>query len=74
LGLLPRGTHDPVMFIKPPELRAALHGAGLMPGPITGLAPRGINRRFDLTFGSLPLTSILYVGIAQKPAAVEPAT
>lgn len=74
LGLLPRGTHDPKMFIKPPELRAALHRAGLVPGPMTGLGPRGINRRFDLTFGLLPLTAILYMGTAQKPAAEEPAT
>ena len=74
LRLLPRGTHDPSMFIKPAELRAALQGAGLVPGAITGLGPRGINRRFDLTFGPLPLTAILYMGIAQKPAAVEAAT
>ena len=74
LRLLPRGTHDPAMFIKPAELRAALQGAGLVPGAITGLGPRGINRRFDLTFGPLPLTAILYMGIAQKPAEVEAAT
>lgn len=67
LRLLPRGTHDPAMFIKPAELRAAMQGAGLLPGPITGLGPRGINRRFDLTFGPLPLTAILYMGIARKP-------
>jgi 2-polyprenyl-6-hydroxyphenyl methylase/3-demethylubiquinone-9 3-methyltransferase len=67
LRLLPRGTHDPAMFIKPRELRAAMLGAGLVPGAITGLGPRGINRRFDLTFGPLPLTAILYTGIARKP-------
>lgn len=74
LRLLPRGTHDPAMFIKPAELRAALQDAGLVPGAITGLGPRGINRRGDLTFGPLPLTAILYMGIAHKPAAVEAAT
>lgn len=68
LRLLPRGTHDPAMFIKPHELCHALHGAGLVPGPTTGLGPRGINRRLDLTFGPLPLTTILYMGIARKPA------
>ena len=73
MRLLPRGTHDPAMFIKPAELRAALQGAGLLPGPITGLGPCGINRRGDLTFGPLPLTAILYMGVAQKPAAVEAA-
>ncbi len=68
LRLLPRGTHDPAMFIKPHELRSALRGAGLVPGPVTGLGPRGVNRRLDLTFGPMPLTAILYMGIARKPA------
>ena len=68
LRLLPRGTHDPAMFIKPAELRRAMQGAGLVPGPITGLGPRGINARGDLTFGPLPLTAILYMGTARKPA------
>ena len=68
LRLLPRGTHDPAMFIKPKELRAAFQGVGLVPGPITGLGPRGLNRRLDLTFGPLPSTAILYMGIACKPA------
>lgn len=67
LRLLPRGTHDPAMFIKPAELRAAMQAAGLVPGATTGLGPRGINRRFDLTFGPLPLTAILYMGVARKP-------
>ena len=71
LRLLPRGTHDPAMFIKPRELHHALRGAGLVPGPITGLGPRGINRRLDLTFGPLPLTTILYMGIARKPAVAS---
>ena len=68
LRLLPRGTHDPAMFIRPAELRAAMTGAGLIPGPMTGLGPRGINRRCDLIFGPLPLTAILYMGTARKPA------
>ena len=67
LRLLPRGTHDPALFIRPAELRAALQGAGLVQGPITGLGPRGVNRRFDLTFGPLPLTAILFMGLARKP-------
>jgi 2-polyprenyl-6-hydroxyphenyl methylase/3-demethylubiquinone-9 3-methyltransferase len=66
--LLPRGTHDPRMFIRPRELRAAMQGAGLVPGPVTGLGPRDINRRFDLAFGPSPLTAILYMGVARKPA------
>jgi 2-polyprenyl-6-hydroxyphenyl methylase / 3-demethylubiquinone-9 3-methyltransferase len=67
LRLLPRGTHDPAKFIRPGELHAAMQGAGLVPGPIKGLGPRRINRRFDLTFGPQPLTAILYMGTARKP-------
>ncbi len=67
LRLLPRGTHDPAMFIKPSELRAAMQGVGLLPGAATGLGPRWINRRFDLTFGPLPLKTVLYMGVARKP-------
>lgn len=67
LRLLPRGTHDPSMFIKPTELRIAMQRAGLVPGAITGLGPRGINRRLDLTFGPMPLTAVLYMGVARKP-------
>jgi 2-polyprenyl-6-hydroxyphenyl methylase/3-demethylubiquinone-9 3-methyltransferase len=67
LRLLPKGTHDPSMFIKPAELRAAMDKAGLEPGRFTGLGPRGVNRRLDLTFGPLPLTAILYMGTARKP-------
>ncbi|SEM90751.1 3-demethylubiquinone-9 3-methyltransferase [Loktanella fryxellensis] len=70
LRLLPRGTHDPAMFIKPRELRRAMEGVGLVPGPVTGLGPRGIDRRGDLTFGPLPLTAVLYMGTARKPGGV----
>ncbi|MBC7478370.1 MAG: 3-demethylubiquinone-9 3-O-methyltransferase [Pseudorhodobacter sp.] len=72
LRLLPRGTHDPAMFIKPAELRTALQGAGLLPGAFTGLGPRGLNRRLDLTFGPLPLMAVLYMGTARKPAFEAP--
>ncbi|MEE4278438.1 MAG: bifunctional 2-polyprenyl-6-hydroxyphenol methylase/3-demethylubiquinol 3-O-methyltransferase UbiG [Halieaceae bacterium] len=69
LRLLPRGTHDPKLFIKPSEMRSALTEAGMVPGRFTGLGPRGVNRRLDLTFGQLPLTAILYMGTARKPLA-----
>jgi 2-polyprenyl-6-hydroxyphenyl methylase/3-demethylubiquinone-9 3-methyltransferase len=55
------------MFIKPQELRRAMHAAGLVPAPMTGLGPRGINRRFDFTFGQLPFMGILYMGLSRKP-------
>jgi 2-polyprenyl-6-hydroxyphenyl methylase/3-demethylubiquinone-9 3-methyltransferase len=67
LRLLPKGTHDPALFIKPKELRVAVANAGLVPGPMTGLGPRGINRRGDLVFGPLPLQSVIYMGLARKP-------
>lgn len=68
LRILPKGTHDPAMFIKPAELKTGLEQAGLVPGPTTGLGPRGINRRGDLTFGPLPLRTVIYIGLATKPA------
>jgi 2-polyprenyl-6-hydroxyphenyl methylase/3-demethylubiquinone-9 3-methyltransferase len=67
LRLLPRGTHDPALYIKPAELTAACMAAGLVPGPLTGLGPRGVNRRGDFTFGPLPLKTVLYMGVARKP-------
>ncbi len=67
LGLLPKGTHNPAMFIKPEELRKGLIKAGFVPGDITGLGPRGLNRRGDFTFGQLPSTAIIYMGTARKP-------
>ncbi|MGY9047408.1 hypothetical protein P775_12295 [Puniceibacterium antarcticum] len=72
LRLLPRGTHDPALFITPAELRAALLTAGLTPGPTTGLGPRGLNRRGDLTFGPLPLRTVIYMGTARKAAKPPP--
>jgi len=67
LRILPKGTHDPSMFIKPDELLGGLKASGLIAGPMTGLGPRGINRRGDFLFGTLPLRSIIYMGVAQKP-------
>ena len=67
LRLLPKGTHDPELFIKPQEMRIEMQNAALVPGPMTGLGPRGINRRGDLVFGPLPLQSVIYMGLARKP-------
>jgi 2-polyprenyl-6-hydroxyphenyl methylase/3-demethylubiquinone-9 3-methyltransferase len=52
------------MFIKPDELLGQLRDANLSPDEITGFGPRGINRRGDATFGRLPFTGIIYMGIA----------
>jgi 2-polyprenyl-6-hydroxyphenyl methylase/3-demethylubiquinone-9 3-methyltransferase len=68
LRILPKGTHDPAMFIKPSELVEGLNHAGLQAGKITGLGPRGVNRRGDPVFGRLPLTTVLYMGTATKPS------
>lgn len=67
LRLLPKGTHDPRLFIKPAELGRALAGASLVPGPTCGLGPRGVNRRGDLVFGPLPFRAVIYLGLARKP-------
>ncbi|MEM6462049.1 MAG: bifunctional 2-polyprenyl-6-hydroxyphenol methylase/3-demethylubiquinol 3-O-methyltransferase UbiG [Pseudomonadota bacterium] len=69
IGLLPKGTHDPALFIRPAELSDVMEKAGLSVGPTTGLGPRGINRRGDFTFGPLPSRAIIYMGIATKPKA-----
>ena len=65
LGILPRGTHDPNLFIKSSELKSVMETAGLTVDPIVGLGPNGINKRFDPTFGRVPFTGIIYMGIAQ---------
>ena len=67
LRLLPKGTHDPALFIKPGELASGLRDAGLDVGPTKGLGPRGLTGRFDFTFGPVPTKSIIYMGIARKP-------
>ncbi len=69
LRLLPKGTHDPKMFIKPDELWAQMTSHGFEVGKMTGLGPRGLNRRLDPTFGRLPLKTVIYMGTATKPAA-----
>ncbi|WP_114963885.1 bifunctional 2-polyprenyl-6-hydroxyphenol methylase/3-demethylubiquinol 3-O-methyltransferase UbiG [Tritonibacter mobilis] len=69
LRLLPQGTHDPELFIRPAELTDIMEKVGLCVGPSTGLGPRGINRRGDLIFGPFPSRAIIYMGLAQKPGA-----
>jgi 2-polyprenyl-6-hydroxyphenyl methylase/3-demethylubiquinone-9 3-methyltransferase len=68
LRLLPKGTHDPALFITPAELRAGLTGAGLVPGRMAGLGPRGVSRRGEMRFGTLPVRTAIYMGLARKPA------
>lgn len=65
LGLLPRGTHDPALFISPRELNAKLSGLGFQVGRMQGLGPTGLTRRGDFRFGLVPLTAALYIGSAR---------
>jgi 2-polyprenyl-6-hydroxyphenyl methylase/3-demethylubiquinone-9 3-methyltransferase len=71
LRVLPKGTHDPALFIRPDELRTRMHEARLAPQPFTGLGPRFIDRRGDPTFGRIPLTSVLYMGHAIREGKAE---
>lgn len=66
LGLLPRGTHDPALFIPPARLQGLLETRGFENQPLKGLGPVGLNRRFDFTFGVTPVTWILYLGAARR--------
>jgi len=65
LRLLPRGAHDPELFIRPVELRQKLETLGFDVMPFQGLGPNGLTRNADLTFGSLPTTLVIYVGAAR---------
>ncbi|MFM9059877.1 MAG: bifunctional 2-polyprenyl-6-hydroxyphenol methylase/3-demethylubiquinol 3-O-methyltransferase UbiG [Planctomycetaceae bacterium] len=65
VGGLPRGTHDPAKFIRPAELRAKLIVRGFDVGPFSGLAPTGLDRRLDFTFGRFPCLQIMYMGAAR---------
>ena len=67
LHLLPKGTHDPTKFITPRELIEGLEAEGFQPGPTTGLGPRGIDRSGIPIFGPLPIRTIIFMGVADKP-------
>lgn len=71
MGIIPRGTHDPAMFIKPDALRDKLEAAGFAVGPFKGLGPRGIDRHFDITLGSLPTLSVQYLGSARRQTDIR---
>ncbi len=69
LRLLPRGTHDPAGFIAPADLDTKLAKRGFADRVYEGLGPRGINRRFDITFDRLPGKQIMYMGHARLAAS-----
>jgi ubiquinone biosynthesis O-methyltransferase len=64
--ILPLGTHDHAKFIKPVELTSALRAHGFIVSQFVGLGPKGLNRKLDFVFGTLPSTSIMYMGHAQR--------
>lgn len=66
LRLLPKGTHDPAMFIKPTEMKELFEESDLAIGPSAGLGPRGLDRKLDFTFGPVPFKTIQYMGIGWK--------
>ncbi len=65
IGLLPPGTHDPTMFIRPSELRRSLERSGFVVGRFAGFGPRRLNGRLGLTFGRWPTTAVQYLGHAR---------
>ncbi len=65
LRLLPRGTHDPALFIRPREIARHLEGQGFVLAPLAGLGPVGVTPRGDPRFGRVPFTGILYMGAAR---------
>ena len=67
LRVLPKGTHDPAMFIRPAELSEKLERVGYRVGKMTGLGPVGVNLRGDLKFGRVPIKAVIYMGIAHLP-------
>jgi ubiquinone biosynthesis O-methyltransferase len=64
--ILPVGTHDPAKFIPPAELAMLLKTCGFSVSDFTGLGPRGLNRKLDFVFGTLPSTMIMYMGHARR--------
>jgi 2-polyprenyl-6-hydroxyphenyl methylase/3-demethylubiquinone-9 3-methyltransferase len=66
LRMLPRGTHDPDLFIRPADLARALERRGFEVDRFQGLGPTGVDRRGALTFGLVPLTAVNYLGSARK--------
>ncbi|MEO0956186.1 MAG: bifunctional 2-polyprenyl-6-hydroxyphenol methylase/3-demethylubiquinol 3-O-methyltransferase UbiG [Pseudomonadota bacterium] len=71
LRILPQGTHDPKMYIKPEELRSELKDAEFEVGKLTGFGPRGLTLKGDFTFGRLPGTAIIYMGSARRKTSTQ---
>jgi 2-polyprenyl-6-hydroxyphenyl methylase/3-demethylubiquinone-9 3-methyltransferase len=66
LRIVPRGTHDPDLFLRPADLSALLVERGFEVGPFVGLAPCGLDRRLDLRFRPVRTTLVQYAGHAVR--------
>jgi 2-polyprenyl-6-hydroxyphenyl methylase/3-demethylubiquinone-9 3-methyltransferase len=66
LRLLPRGTHDPRMFIKPAELRGLLGKSGFSNPSLVGLGPVAIDLHGSPVFRQLPTLQVMYMGSAVR--------
>ncbi len=64
LRLLPKGTHDPALFIPPRHLHELLAARGFSHIRMSGFGPRGIKKNLDVTFGRLPFQTVMYIGHA----------
>lgn len=64
LRLLPKGTHDPSMFIAPKKLRELLAARSFTNINFAGFGPRGMDRKLDVTFGRMPTLTVMYIGHA----------
>jgi 2-polyprenyl-6-hydroxyphenyl methylase/3-demethylubiquinone-9 3-methyltransferase len=70
LRLVPRGTHDPALFIRPADLAERLRARGMEVGPTVGIGAVGIDVRGDVRFGRVPTTRVQYAGhaVRRRPA------
>jgi 2-polyprenyl-6-hydroxyphenyl methylase/3-demethylubiquinone-9 3-methyltransferase len=68
LGFVPRGTHDPALFVKPSELHSAARNAGLTVEAIQGEAPKlGASlRQRRLAFGKTRSLAVSYSALLVK--------
>ena len=67
LRVLPVGTHDGALFIKPAELRETLRSLQFEVDSFVGLGPGGLTRRLDITFRRWPSLAVMYMGAARRP-------
>jgi len=71
LGLVPRGTHDPALFIRPSELQLAAERAGLSVLRVQGEAPDLLRtvRRWTIELTKSASTAVIYSALLEKRCA-----